>query len=266
MNSSLVYTLPSATSIRFSTGAALLRLARLSPAADIAFIISVQFPLPPVFARSLAISSTRSFSHWDRMSSAVWYTLFSGSATSAASTCSSLGFWALACFICCISFLILASSTAMPGYSPRMGSAFFSSVDLVSANCFCVTLAMARASWFCSRGPRCPCSASQLHQSTVWLGNEAWKPTQSCHRALRHRVGKLPTMMHSRFARVRATFRRRQSATNPTPPKLLDRTMDTMITSFSDPWKASTEATVICSASSPMVFFRELLMAPTCAA
>mmetsp|Transcript_10113 Transcript_10113/g.35358 ORF Transcript_10113/g.35358 Transcript_10113/m.35358 type:complete len:209 (-) Transcript_10113:2295-2921(-) len=46
-----------------------------------------------------------------------------------------------------------------------------------------------------------------------------------------------------RFARVKATFARRQSATKPMPPEGEARTVDMTIASFSLPWKPSTEPT-----------------------
>mmetsp|Transcript_115829 Transcript_115829/g.362351 ORF Transcript_115829/g.362351 Transcript_115829/m.362351 type:complete len:214 (+) Transcript_115829:684-1325(+) len=56
------------------------------------------------------------------------------------------------------------------------------------------------------------------------------------------RVDVLPTMMRPRRDRVIMTLSRRQSAKKPTLPKLLLRTALKMISSFSRPWKASTEA------------------------
>mmetsp|Transcript_16163 Transcript_16163/g.28831 ORF Transcript_16163/g.28831 Transcript_16163/m.28831 type:complete len:249 (-) Transcript_16163:742-1488(-) len=55
-------------------------------------------------------------------------------------------------------------------------------------------------------------------------------------------VSKLPRTIKPRLARVIMTLRRRQSARKPTDPWRLLRTALKMMSSFSRPWKASTEA------------------------
>mmetsp|Transcript_162967 Transcript_162967/g.522596 ORF Transcript_162967/g.522596 Transcript_162967/m.522596 type:complete len:223 (+) Transcript_162967:1596-2264(+) len=69
-----------------------------------------------------------------------------------------------------------------------------------------------------------------------------WKLIQSKIKVLfaAIHVGMWPMTTQSRLARVRATFKRRQSATNPTSPRWFARTRLKMMTSRSLPWKAST--------------------------
>mmetsp|Transcript_77027 Transcript_77027/g.225912 ORF Transcript_77027/g.225912 Transcript_77027/m.225912 type:complete len:322 (+) Transcript_77027:163-1128(+) len=64
-----------------------------------------------------------------------------------------------------------------------------------------------------------------------------------CHSGSETRVLRLPMTMQPRLARVSITFRRRQSAKKPTLPSLLFRTAQKMMTSFSCPWKPSTDST-----------------------
>mmetsp|Transcript_57592 Transcript_57592/g.148657 ORF Transcript_57592/g.148657 Transcript_57592/m.148657 type:complete len:207 (+) Transcript_57592:13-633(+) len=66
-------------------------------------------------------------------------------------------------------------------------------------------------------------------------------------------VRRLPTTMRPRFARVSMTLRRRSSRRNPMPWSLL-RTALTTMSSFSWPWKPSTELT--CTDSWPLGFPR----------
>mmetsp|Transcript_54287 Transcript_54287/g.150617 ORF Transcript_54287/g.150617 Transcript_54287/m.150617 type:complete len:263 (-) Transcript_54287:609-1397(-) len=74
-----------------------------------------------------------------------------------------------------------------------------------------------------------------------------WKPIQSRMRLLSDlsHVGTLQSTTHKRFARVSATFSRRQSDVKPTSPLLLARTRLNMITSRSLPWNASTVETCV---------------------
>mmetsp|Transcript_126663 Transcript_126663/g.270232 ORF Transcript_126663/g.270232 Transcript_126663/m.270232 type:complete len:426 (-) Transcript_126663:1057-2334(-) len=57
------------------------------------------------------------------------------------------------------------------------------------------------------------------------------------------KVLRLPITMQPRLARVSITFSRRQSDKKPTLPSLLFRTAQKMMTSFSCPWKPSTDST-----------------------
>eukprot|EP00614_Pseudopedinella_elastica_P000368 CAMPEP_0172606006 /NCGR_PEP_ID=MMETSP1068-20121228/26200_1 /TAXON_ID=35684 /ORGANISM="Pseudopedinella elastica, Strain CCMP716" /LENGTH=89 /DNA_ID=CAMNT_0013408581 /DNA_START=112 /DNA_END=378 /DNA_ORIENTATION=+ len=50
-------------------------------------------------------------------------------------------------------------------------------------------------------------------------------------------------MTQPRWARVKATLARRQSATKPTAPRSLARTVEMTMRAFSRPWKPSTDAT-----------------------
>mmetsp|Transcript_29690 Transcript_29690/g.81285 ORF Transcript_29690/g.81285 Transcript_29690/m.81285 type:complete len:392 (+) Transcript_29690:93-1268(+) len=58
-----------------------------------------------------------------------------------------------------------------------------------------------------------------------------------------HKVAALPTTTSPRRALVIITLSRRQSAKKPTPPMSLHRTALKMMSSFSRPWKLSTDAT-----------------------
>mmetsp|Transcript_35792 Transcript_35792/g.89992 ORF Transcript_35792/g.89992 Transcript_35792/m.89992 type:complete len:263 (-) Transcript_35792:529-1317(-) len=73
----------------------------------------------------------------------------------------------------------------------------------------------------------------------------AWKPSHSRSKAHSDtsQVVMLATTTHKRLALVRATLSRRQSATNPTSPRRFALTRLTRITSFSQPWNASTDET-----------------------
>mmetsp|Transcript_19818 Transcript_19818/g.53901 ORF Transcript_19818/g.53901 Transcript_19818/m.53901 type:complete len:416 (-) Transcript_19818:1698-2945(-) len=64
-----------------------------------------------------------------------------------------------------------------------------------------------------------------------------------CHNASWCKVLRLPMTMHPRRARVSITFKRRQSDKKPTLPSRLFRTAQKMMTSFSWPWKPSTDST-----------------------
>mmetsp|Transcript_46505 Transcript_46505/g.129633 ORF Transcript_46505/g.129633 Transcript_46505/m.129633 type:complete len:236 (+) Transcript_46505:349-1056(+) len=67
--------------------------------------------------------------------------------------------------------------------------------------------------------------------------------SHSCQRGSWLRVVLLPMTMQPRRARVSMTFKRRQSDKKPTLPSRLLRTAQKIITSFSWPWKPSTDST-----------------------
>mmetsp|Transcript_15357 Transcript_15357/g.36023 ORF Transcript_15357/g.36023 Transcript_15357/m.36023 type:complete len:229 (+) Transcript_15357:652-1338(+) len=139
----------------------------------------------------------------------------------------------------CVTSLVFFPA-ADPLVEPSASRLSFFGAGFFSANSCRNSLTLARRS--SPRGREPPLGAKLLTSARP----TRWNPSQSRTNVLSaaSHVGMLPITTHSRLALVSATFRRRQSATKPTSPRLFARTKLTMMTSLSEPWKASTEETI----------------------
>mmetsp|Transcript_59695 Transcript_59695/g.194827 ORF Transcript_59695/g.194827 Transcript_59695/m.194827 type:complete len:285 (-) Transcript_59695:2246-3100(-) len=163
------------------------------------------------------------------------------SAACATAACNASSFWlpmasAKALITC------KATCFALPAPEPSRAAVLTRGSVVASGFCFAKSSRKAMTLDKCSLGSTCRAPPRNNRTSTAPAG---WKPSHSLisEHSDTSQVVMLATTTQSRLALVRATFRRRQSATKPTSPRRLARTRLTMITSFSHPWKASTDET-----------------------